>query len=40
MGKIIIEIDDKIKKKFKVKVAKQGKTQKEILIKLIKDYIA
>jgi len=33
--KIIIEVSDELKEKFRIKVAKIGKTQKEILTKLI-----
>ena len=35
MPKIIIEIDEATKQKFTVKCARQGKTQKEVLTKLI-----
>lgn len=39
MGKIIIEVDDKLKNSFKAKVAKAGKTIKEVLTKLIEKYL-
>jgi len=39
MRKLIIEIDDNVKNKFKGKVSKKGKTMKEVLTELIKKYL-
>ena len=39
MAKIIIEIDDELKKKFQIKVYEEKKTQKEALTQLIEDYV-
>lgn len=39
MAKIIIEIDDELKKKFQIKTYEEKKTQKEALTKLIKNYV-
>ena len=38
-GKIIIEIDDELKKKFQIKTFEEEKTQKEALTQLIEDYV-
>ena len=39
MAKIIIEIDDELKKKFQIKSYEEKKTQKEALTQLIEDYV-
>ena len=39
MAKIIIEMDDELKKKFQIKSYEEKKTQKEALTQLIEDYV-
>lgn len=39
MAKVIIELDDKLKKKFDIKVVKNGKTKKDVITELIKKYV-
>lgn len=39
MAKLIIEIDEDLKHQFVVKATKEGKTQKELIISFIKEYV-
>lgn len=39
MAKLHIELDDELKKKFNVKVAQEGTTQKDVITDLIKKYV-
>lgn len=39
MAKIIVEINDELKKQFVLKIVEKRKTQKEVLTKLIKNYV-
>lgn len=39
MAKIIVEINDELKKQFVLKIVEKRKTQKEVLTKLIKNYM-
>ncbi len=39
MAKIIIEVEDKLRNRFKVRVAKEGKSIKTILTELIEKYL-
>lgn len=39
MAKVIIELDDELKKKFNVKIAQEETTQKDVITELIKKYV-
>lgn len=39
MAKLIIEIDDNLKKKLLLKIVQQESTQKEIITDLVKKYV-
>lgn len=39
MAKVIIELDDELKREFSIKIAQEETTQKDVITELIKKYV-